>query len=70
MTDLPFHVIPVIINDQIRLRVYKGGNLEVELPLRQRQALVLAGQLLNMALTTTERGAVPATERTYQMFVL
>ena len=36
MTTLPFHAIPVIINDQVRLRVYVGRQLKVELPLRQR----------------------------------
>jgi hypothetical protein len=52
MADLPFHTIPVIINDQIRLRIYRGSDLKLELPLRQRQALVLAAQLLNFALST------------------
>ena len=48
--DLPAHAIPVVVNDQVRLRVYRGSRLELEMPLRQRQALVLAGQLLNLAL--------------------
>ena len=51
MTALPLHAIPVIINDQVRLRVYRGRDLEIEMPLRQRQALALAAQLLNHALT-------------------
>ena len=48
---LPFHAIPVVIDGEIRLRIYEGRDLEVDMPLRPRQALVLAGQLLNLALT-------------------
>ena len=51
MTTLPLHAIPVIVNDQVRLRVYAGRDLKVDMPLRPRQALVLAAQLLNLALT-------------------
>jgi hypothetical protein len=47
---LLLHAIPVIINGQVRLRIYRGRNLEIEMPLRQRQALVLAAQILNLAL--------------------
>ena len=48
---LPLHAVAVITNDQVRLRVYAGRDLKVDMPLRPRQALVLAGQLLNLALT-------------------
>ena len=51
MTALPFHAIPVLIDDQSGLRIYAGRDLKVDMPLRRRQALVLAGQLLNLALT-------------------
>ena len=50
MTPLPLHAVPVILNDQLNLRVYRAGKLEIEMPLRSRQALVLAAQLLNYAL--------------------
>ena len=50
MTALPLHAIPVVIDDQIRLRIYSGPRLEVDMPLRSRQALTLAAQLLNYAL--------------------
>ena len=51
---LPFHAIPVLIDDQVWLRVYAGRDLEIEVPLRSRQALVLAGLLLNYALMVRE----------------
>ena len=51
MTALPLHAIPVILDGQIRLRVHKGPRLELDMPLRSRQALVLAAQLLNLALS-------------------
>ena len=51
MTTLPLHAIPVIVNDQVRLRVYAGRDLKIEMPLGPRQAMVLAAQLLNHALT-------------------
>ena len=35
--SLPFHVAPVIVDDQVRLRIYRGGEFELELPLRQRK---------------------------------
>ena len=38
MTDLPFHAIPVIVDNQVRLRIYAGRQLKVEMPLRTRQA--------------------------------
>jgi hypothetical protein len=50
MTTLPFRVIAVVVNDNVRLRVYAGGDLKIEIPLRRRQAMVLAAQLLNQAL--------------------
>jgi hypothetical protein len=50
MTTLPLHAVPVLLDDQVRLRVYVGRDLKVDMPLRPRQALVLAGQLLNLAL--------------------
>jgi hypothetical protein len=50
VTALPLHVIPVIIDNQIWLRLYRGGDLKFEVPLRQRQAMVLAAQLLNHSL--------------------
>jgi hypothetical protein len=55
MADLPRHATAVIVNDQLRLRVYRGRCLEIEMPLRQRQALVLAAQLLNHALMSDGR---------------
>jgi hypothetical protein len=45
----------VIINDQIRLRVYVRGDLKSEVPLRRQQALILASQLLNQALMSQSR---------------
>ena len=57
MADLPLHAIPVFVDDQVRLRVYAGRDLKVDMPLRPRQALVLAGQLLNLALTADISGA-------------
>ena len=57
MTALPFHAIPVLLDDQIRLRVYRGPRLEIDMPLRRRQALVLAGQLLNLALAADHSAA-------------
>ena len=59
MTALPLHAIPVIIDDQIRLRIYAGRDLKVDMPLRQRQALVLATQLLNLALAADISTAGP-----------
>jgi hypothetical protein len=53
--DLPPYVVPVIVNDQIRLRIYQSRDLKLELPLRRRQALVLASQLLNHALMAEGR---------------
>jgi hypothetical protein len=50
MTALPLHAIAVPIPGNPTLRVYRGNTLVVEMPLRQRQALVLAAQLLNLAL--------------------
>jgi hypothetical protein len=47
---LPLQAVPVIVDDQVRLRTRRGSRLEIEMPLRRRQALVLAAQLLNMAL--------------------
>jgi hypothetical protein len=52
VTTQPLYAIPVVVNDQVRLRIYAGSKLEIEMPLRQRQALVLAAQLLNLALTS------------------
>jgi hypothetical protein len=49
-----FYAIPVLFDGQIRLRVYAGGDLKIEVPLRPRQALALAGLLLNYALMVRE----------------
>jgi hypothetical protein len=49
VTALP-HAIPVVIDGQIRLHVYRGPRLEMDAPLRRRQAIVLAAQLLNQVL--------------------
>ena len=54
MTVLPLHAIPVLLDDRIRRRVYAGRDLKVDMPLRPRQALALAGLLLNHALTVSE----------------
>jgi hypothetical protein len=56
MTALPFHAVPVLVDDQPRLRVYRGRNLEIEVPLGPRQALVLAALLLNHALMAERSG--------------
>jgi hypothetical protein len=40
------------LDGQVRLRVYNGGRLEVEVPLDQRRALGLPADLLNAALLT------------------
>jgi hypothetical protein len=50
MPALPFYAIAVVVNDQVRLRVYRGKDIVVDMPLRRRQAMVLAAQLLNQAL--------------------
>ena len=55
MTALPLHAIPVLLDDHVRLRVYRGPSLEFDMPLRPRQALALAGLLLNHALMASER---------------
>jgi hypothetical protein len=47
MTALPLHAIPGLLDAQVRLRVYRGPRLEMEMPLRPRQALALAALLLN-----------------------
>jgi hypothetical protein len=54
MTALPLYAIPVLIDDQVRLRIYTGRNLKVDMPLRPRQALALAALLLNHALMASE----------------
>jgi hypothetical protein len=48
--NLPVFVTACIIADEIRLRVYSDGSVKIEVPLRRRQALGLAAQLLNQAL--------------------
>jgi hypothetical protein len=50
MTALPAFAIATIVDNQITLRVYAGDQLEAEIPLRRHQALLLAAQLLNLAL--------------------
>jgi hypothetical protein len=62
MTTLPFHATPCIINDAVVLRVYQGNRLVVEVPLRRRQAQVLAARLLNLALLPEYDAPVPAKE--------
>ena len=52
----PPHAVAVILDGQIVLRVYLGGDLKVAIPLRWRRALLLASDLLNLALTA-ERSA-------------
>jgi hypothetical protein len=47
---LPRYAIPVVVDGEVRLRVYAAPCLELDMALRPRQALVLAGQLLNLAL--------------------
>ena len=51
MTASPFPAVQVVIDGQARLRIRAGRDLKVDMPLRRRQALVLAGQLLNLAMT-------------------
>ena len=66
MTTLPLHAIPVLLNGEVRLRVYAGPRLELDMPLRPRQALVLAAQLMNLALAadhstaSADRGVLEA----------
>jgi hypothetical protein len=55
MGDPPFHAIPVIVDDEVRLRIYRGSDLELEIPLRQRQTIILAAQLLNHGLMADGR---------------
>ena len=57
MTASPFPAVQVVIDGQARLRIRAGRDLKVDMPLRRRQALVLAGQLLNLALTADISGA-------------
>ena len=45
----------MLLDDQVRLRIYRGSRLEIEMPLRPQQALALAGLLLNYALMVRER---------------
>jgi hypothetical protein len=59
----PTYCSTPIINDQIRMRVYCGGELKLEMPLRQRQALVLAAQILNLALMPEVNAAGSARAR-------
>lgn len=66
MTALPLHAIPVLIDGDVRLRVYAGRDLKVDMPLRPRQALVLAASLLNHTLAadhstaSADRGVLKA----------
>jgi hypothetical protein len=55
VTGLPLYATAVIVKDQVRLRIYRGRDLKLELPLRWRQALVLAEQLLNYGRTQLMR---------------
>ena len=59
MTGSPFHATPATIGDQIHLRIHTGRDFKVDVPLRPRQALVLATQLLNLALAADVSAARP-----------
>jgi hypothetical protein len=48
VTGLP--LIPVIFDDRVRLRIDRCPRLELEVPLRAHQGLMLAAQLLGLAL--------------------
>jgi hypothetical protein len=63
MTGLPLHATAVVLDGQIRLRVYHRGNLEIEVPLRPRAALILAAQLLNNALIASSAVRLSALDR-------
>ena len=43
-------VTAAIIADEIRLRIYSGGEIKYEVPLRRRQALGLGAQLVQLGL--------------------
>jgi hypothetical protein len=55
MPDLSLRIISVVVADQIRLRIYRGDEPVGAWPLRRRQALVLAAQLINHAMLTEGR---------------
>ena len=42
MTAFPLSPVAVVVADQIRLRVYQGNRLVLDLPLSRRQALILS----------------------------
>jgi hypothetical protein len=60
MADLPLRIVSVVINDRIRLRIYRGDELVGAWPLHRHQALVLAAQLLSQTLVTEGRVASDA----------
>jgi hypothetical protein len=43
-------VLAATVDAEIRLRVYRGGDLEADAPLSRRRALLLASDLLDAAL--------------------
>ena len=49
-TTSPSYATAAIVAEQVRLRIYRGSTLEVDMPMRRRQALVLGAQLINLGL--------------------
>jgi hypothetical protein len=43
-------VLAATVDAEIRLRVYRGGDLEAEAPLSRRRAVILASDLIDAAL--------------------
>jgi hypothetical protein len=45
-TTLPLYPVAVIVADQVRLRIYEGQRLVLDLPLSRRRALLLGSDLI------------------------
>jgi hypothetical protein len=43
------YALAVALNGQVRLRVYQGGRLKIEMPLSHRRALLLGSDLVRLA---------------------
>jgi hypothetical protein len=54
------HAVPAIVDDRVVLWVYQGNRMRLEIPLRRRQAAVLAARLLNLALLPAHDAPSPS----------
>jgi hypothetical protein len=43
------YVTAIVLDGQVRLRIYQAGSLEIELPLSHRRALLLGSDLVRLA---------------------